>query len=375
MLDLASSKAVYREVLVKIDTYFYTNPDWKNLVKNGFWQLQLAIQNKEFCTFYKLSMNSERDFAFKKQIDNWLHRQNVRNYQDVLYAAEYISRQANQKYGLPHQSSMLEMTSGSISLLDRYSSYLTGTELNDMFSQINGNFVGLGVELRILDKCLLIDRVIQGGPAGESGIKKGDRIIEVDRQIIPQIASAKAADLLKGMQDSKVEIVVVGGDGSVRRLMLTRRRVVVPSVEDIKMLDVKAGVGYLRIRSFQKNTAADVEKALWDLHNQGMSRLVVDLRSNPGGLVDSAVAVADFFIDDESGAVWDCCNGCGWKGVPVWRCRRKLPLFLHAVLGPRILTIPRLPSHPSHPLHWALAQPARASQASDRHAFDCPCSS
>ncbi len=296
-LDLASSKAVYREVLAKIDTYFYTNPDWKNLVKNGFWQLQLAIQNKEFCTFYKLSKNSERDFAFKKQIDNWLQRQNIRNYQDVLYAAEYISRQANQKYGLPHQSSMLEMIAGSISLLDRYSSYLTGTELNDMFSQINGNFVGLGVELRILDKCLLIDRVIQGGPAGESGIKKGDRIIEVDRQIIPQIASAKAADLLKGMQDSKVEIVVVGGDGSVRRLMLTRRRVVVPSVEDIKMLDVKAGIGYLRIRSFQKNTAADVEKALWDLHNQGMSRLVVDLRSNPGGLVDSAVAVADFFID------------------------------------------------------------------------------
>jgi len=296
-LDLLTSKAVFREVLTKIDTYFYTNPDWKDLIKNGFWQLQLALQNDQFRGFHKLQVNNERDAAFKQSIDHWLIRQDIRNYQDVLHAVEYISRQANQTYLLPHQATILEMMAGSISLLDRYSSYLTGSELDDMFSQINGNFVGLGVELRILDKCLLIDRVIDGGPAGDVGMKKGDRIIEVNRQIIPQIAAAKAADMLKGVEGTRVEIVLVATDGSVRRLALTRRRVTVPSVEDVKLLDKSSGIGYLRIRSFQKNTADDVEKALWDLHNQGMQRLVIDVRSNPGGLVDSAVAVADHFVN------------------------------------------------------------------------------
>ena len=296
-LDLTSSKAVYREVLSKIDTYFYTTPNWKSLVKNGVWQLQLAISNTQFQAFYKLTDDAQRDAAFKQRIDQWLQRREIRNYHDVLFAAEYISRQTQQSYGIPPQTTILEMMAGSISLLDRYSSYLTGSELDDMFSQINGNFVGLGVELRILDKCLLIDRVIQGGPANQAGIQKGDRIIEVDRKIIPQIAAAAAADMLKGVHDSRVEIVVVATDGSVRRMQLTRRRVTVPSVENIKMLDVQAGIGYLRIRSFQKNTAADVEEALWQLHNRGMRRLVVDVRSNPGGLVDSAVAVADFFVE------------------------------------------------------------------------------
>lgn len=296
-LDLMRSKAIYREVLKKIDTYFYTTPDWKNLVQDGFWQLQLAIQNEQFRNFHKLQTNSQRDSAFRQRIDNWLVRQGIHNYTDALYAVEYISRQTQQTYSLPHQASVLEMMAGAISLLDRYSSYLTGSELDDMFSQINGNFVGLGVELRILDKYLLIDRVIPNGPAGEAGIEEGDRIIEVNRQIIPQIAAAKAADLLKGATGTRVEIVLVTSDGSVRRLTLTRRQVIVPSVEDIKMLDKVSGIGYLRIRSFQKNTADDVEKALWQLHNQGMQRLVVDVRSNPGGLVDSAVAAADFFID------------------------------------------------------------------------------
>ena len=296
-LDLLSSKALFREVLTKIDTYFYTTPDWKELVNNGFWQLKLAIQNDQFRKFYKLQMNNARDLAFQQRIENWLVQQDIRNYQDVIYSTDYISRQVNQAYAIPLQTAVLEMMAGSISFLDRYSSFLTGSELDDMFSQINGNFVGLGVELRILDKCLLIDRVIQGGPAGKAGISKGDRIIEVNRQIIPQIASAQAADLLKGVEGTRVEIVLVATDGSVRRLSLTRRQVTVPSVEDVKILEKESGIGYLRIRSFQKNTADDVEKALWQLHNQGMQRLVIDVRSNPGGLVDSAVAVADYFLD------------------------------------------------------------------------------
>ncbi len=297
-LDLTSSMAVFREVLKKIDTYFYTTPDWRGMVSDGYFQLQLAMQNEQFRAFYNLQKNVERDTAFKQRIDGWMLRQNIRNYQEALKAVEYICHQARQICGVPHQASVMEMLAGSIGLLDRYSSYLTGSELDDMFSQINGNFVGLGVELRILDKYLLIDRVIAGGPAGEAGVKKGDRIIEVDRNIIPQIAAAKAADLLKGVEGSKVEVVLVGNDGSVRRMSLTRRRVIVPSVEDVKILDQQSGIGYLRIRSFQKNTADDVEKALWQLHSQGMRRLIVDVRGNPGGLVDSAVAVADYFIDD-----------------------------------------------------------------------------
>ena len=95
-----------------------------------------------------------------------------------------------------------------------------------------------------------------------------------------------------------MRVSVVSPGQAARDLVVRRDHVEVPSLEDVKLVDPRTGVAYLRIVAFQKTTAADLEDALWELHRQGMRSLIIDLRGNPGGLLTASVEVADKFIAD-----------------------------------------------------------------------------
>ncbi len=138
--------------------------------------------------------------------------------------------------------------------------------------------------------------MIAGGPAAEGGVLPQERIVAVDGRSTEAMSSDTAADLLKGPELSQVEITLRNPAGAVRTLRLQRRRVDVPSVQDVQMLDPSSGVAYLKLTSFQKNTNQEVEQALWSLYHQGMRSLIMDVRSNPGGLLNAAVEVADQFL-------------------------------------------------------------------------------
>ena len=187
---------------------------------------------------------------------------------------------------------------GFANCLDAYSTFLTADQLDDVYSQIEGNFVGLGIELKADDGSLLIANVIPKGPAERAGIKAGDRIVAVDGQSTRDITTDRAADMLKGEQGTFVQVKLVAPDSSSRVVAVRRERVEVPSVEDVKMVDRQNGVAYFRISSFQKTTSHDVDTALWRLHRDGMRSLIVDVRGNPGGLLTEAVEVADRFVED-----------------------------------------------------------------------------
>ena len=144
---------------------------------------------------------------------------------------------------------------------------------------------------------LLIVHVIPGGPAAEAGMaaERSDR--RGRRPGRPRdVSSDAAADMLKGPEFSYVDVVLQSPDGAVRSLRVQRRRVEVPSVQDVKIVDPQNGVAYLKLTSFQKTTSRDVDAALWSLHRQGMRSLIIDVRGNPGGLLNAAVEVADKFL-------------------------------------------------------------------------------
>jgi carboxyl-terminal processing protease len=104
--------------------------------------------------------------------------------------------------------------------------------------------------------------------------------------------------MLRGAEGSKVVVSVRNPNGGLQALTLTRRRVEIPSVEHVKIIDAQNGVGYMKLTSFQKTTSRDVDAALWKLHQQGMKQLIIDLRGNPGGLLKASVDVADKFVYD-----------------------------------------------------------------------------
>lgn len=295
-MDAMASQAVYREVLGKIETYYFAELNWQQILKSGIDQFEVALHDELFRKHHSLTVNTTHLRQYRNSVAHILTNRVCRSGRDVLQSAISVSQIAERTLNVSQQAVMLELLSGTIIALDRYSSYLTSTQLDDMFSQIDGKFVGLGIELRIQGNHLLVERVIPKGPADDAGLKSGDKIIEVDRNMIPTVAAAKAADMLKGLRGTEVEIVVVSASGSARRMTLTRRQVEVASVVDARIIDQQSKVGYLRIVSFQKNTVREVNSALWQLRQDGMQRLVLDLRGNPGGLVRSAVEIADMFI-------------------------------------------------------------------------------
>jgi len=176
--------------------------------------------------------------------------------------------------------------------------------MEEVFSQIEGNFVGLGVELKTEQTGLNIVNVIAIGPAFEAGIRPGDRIVSVDGKTTKQVSPDTLADMLRGEEGSQVRVEVLGKDNQTRSLAISRRRVEVPSVDEIKMIDEEYHIGYFKLTSFQKTTPRDVDAALWKLHEQGMRSLVIDLRGNPGGLLKAAVDVADKFVMDGMPEPW-----------------------------------------------------------------------
>ena len=191
----------------------------------------------------------------------------------------------------------MEMAAAAVGGLDEYSAFLTTGQLDDLYAQIEGNFVGLGVELKSAPDGLLVVHVIPGSPAARAGIRAGDHLIGVGSRSIGGLSVDEAAHLLQGPEGSLVTLAVARGPGAARAITVRREHVEVPSIEEVGIVDNSSGVARVKITSFQKTTATDLEAALRRLDAAGMRALVIDLRGNPGGLLSAAVDVADLFLD------------------------------------------------------------------------------
>jgi carboxyl-terminal processing protease len=287
---------IYSEVLRKIESHYVRQPDWHGLTKRGVDNLIIALTQPAFRQVNSLRATDSALAAFSDQIRRRMEVTKVNNLRDASDVATTVSRLASEQLGLHPAATILEFTCGSACTLDQYSCFLTSGQLEDVFSQIEGNFVGLGIELKAEQHALLIVDVIPGGPAYDAGMKRGDRIVEVDHVSMASMTTDEGADLLKGLEGSSVQVAVQDEQGQIRRLQMVRRRIDVPSVENAEILDPQLGIAYLRLAGFQKTTIRDFDAALWDLHRQGMKCLLIDLRGNPGGLLTASVDLADKFV-------------------------------------------------------------------------------
>jgi len=297
-LSLDDALEVYGEVLQKIQTYYVDAPHWKALVEEGVNNLEVALAERAF-----LERNAPVELrgnaaAFRQILRRELGRRVVESRQDATDAVRNAAVLGQRMLGLPPAAVVMEFTCGATNSLDAYSAYLTPEQLSEVYSQIEGNFVGLGIELKTDGGRLVILRVIPGSPAEEAGLRNLDQILSVDGRLVADVSTDAAANLLQGEAGSFVELSVVSEGESPRRVRVERRRVDVPSVDGARILDASQGIGYLRLTCFQKTTCRDLDEALWRLHRQGMrGGLIIDLRGNPGGLLASAVEVVDRFLD------------------------------------------------------------------------------
>ena len=287
----------FSEVLLKIQTHHFEQPRWEAIARQGMQHFQIALSDPLLLKHHQIDPSSVNLKEFLDASDELIRKRQHTRRADLVQTVLLIAQNARDAIQLPVAATLLEFTCGTASGMDKYSCYLTPYQLDEMFSQIEGNFVGIGIELKSSLAQLKVIRVISAGPASEGGIQPGDLVLSVDGQAIPRISPSQAADMLRGPDGSQVRVTIQRDESPPQQITLHRRRVEIPSIEDVKIIDPETGIGYLRITCFQKTTSQDLDDALWQLHRQGMKSLVIDIRNNPGGLLIGSVEVADHFLD------------------------------------------------------------------------------
>lgn len=182
------------------------------------------------------------------------------------------------------------------SLDDPYSVYMDAKTYSALQEQIRGSFGGIGVLVGVKDHYLTVVKPFPNTPAAKQGIQAGDIITAIDNQKARDMDTETAVNLMRGPVGSKVNLTLVReGKKDSFTVPLVREEISVPTVEG-RMLPSENNVGYLVISQFSENTGDEVVRTLDELREQGMEGLILDLRDNPGGELNSAIKIADQFL-------------------------------------------------------------------------------
>ena len=182
--------------------------------------------------------------------------------------------------------------------LDPHSVYISAKDVQMANDDLRGSFSGVGIEFNIRQDTLHVQNVISNGPAERAGVLAGDKIVTVDGQPFTgkTLSNEEAMRRLKGPKDTKVRLGIMRyGDKSLHEVTVTRGDIPTRSVTSTYMLDEQTG--YIRIKNFGENTYPELLIALAKLSQQGFSRLAIDLRGNTGGYLQSAVKIANEFLE------------------------------------------------------------------------------
>jgi len=183
---------------------------------------------------------------------------------------------------------------------DRFSEYFSPEALASFNEQIEGHFSGIGLSVVEVPKGLQVASVFPRSPAQQAGIEVGDTIVSVDGNSIAGESSAEATKLIKGPEGTEVTVGVRGAKGGkVRNLTLTRAEVVLPNVSHKTEAVGGRKLGYVRLLSFSEGAHGQLAHAVEKVQKEGAEGIVVDLRHNPGGLLQEAVRTASLFLPAE----------------------------------------------------------------------------
>ena len=186
-----------------------------------------------------------------------------------------------------------------LSKLDPHSVYIPKDELQEVTENMQGKFVGIGVQFRMIKDTITVVQTIKGGPSIKAGIKAGDRILMADKDTLygKNLRSGLIPNYLKGKPDTKVTLKIYRkSNNTVFNVEVTRGDVNIKSVDLAYMLT--DSVGYIKLDRFARNTYIEFKSALNTLIKQGMTSVVLDLRGNGGGYIDIANRIIDEFLED-----------------------------------------------------------------------------
>jgi len=177
--------------------------------------------------------------------------------------------------------------------LDPYTRYYDEQGVEEVKINSSGEYSGIGAESSHYDNKLVITEVYEGYSAEEVGIKVGDQIIQIDDIVVADYDSNQISSLLKGVPDSMVKLIVQRQQ-KMMNFTVKREKIIVDPVPHFQM--VSPDIGYIAFNKFNNKASSSVKSAFVDLKQNGMNKLILDLRGNPGGLLNEAINITNFFV-------------------------------------------------------------------------------
>ncbi len=215
----------------------------------------------------------------------------------------YVIEEIRQYYVEPVSDAELidYAISGMLSGLDPHSAYLDKEDFNDLRASTAGKFGGLGLEVTMVDGFVKVISPIDNTPAARAGIEAGDTIVKIDNSLVKGLTLREAVDLMRGDKGSRVKLTIVREGASLPIVKDLTRDII--KVESVRYEMLEPHYAYLRVSHFQDQTIKDVLKAIEEIKlasNNQLYGVVLDLRNNPGGVLDSAVSVSNVFLDSRT---------------------------------------------------------------------------
>ncbi|ABK18737.1 S41 family peptidase [Syntrophobacter fumaroxidans] len=231
--------------------------------------------------------------AARNSPDNSDMYQYLKLFSDVLNIVQdnYVEKVDTKKL-------MYGAVNGMLRELDPHSSFLRPEDYKELQIETKGKFGGLGIEITMRDNVLTVVAPLEDTPADRAGVLANDQIVKIDDQPTQDMSLMDAVQKMRGPKGTKVRLTIIRkGEKKPLEFELTRDII---AIQSVKYRTLESGYGYVRITSFQSGTANDLRKALEHLENDNhpLQGLVLDLRNDPGGLLDQAVEVSDEFIDE-----------------------------------------------------------------------------
>ncbi len=236
-----------------------------------------------FLSFFYLSSANSSEVDIYKKIDL---------FGEVL---EKINREYIDE--INQSESMDSAINGLLQSLDPYSSYMSPEILEDMQTETSGEFGGLGIEVGMEAGVVKVISPIDDTPASKAGLKAGDYIVKINDTQVQGKSLSEAVDLMRGPVGSSIELTVRRrGEKKALTFNITREII---EIQSVKSELLEENIGYIRLTSFNENSSDQIEKQIKKLKkNKNLNSFILDLRNNPGGLLNQAIRISDFFLEN-----------------------------------------------------------------------------
>jgi len=221
------------------------------------------------------------------------------NYESLKIFSEVLSLIESSYVDEVESENLIEgAINGLVKALDPHSSFMPPDVYQEMKVQTSGRFGGLGIEVSIRDGILTVISPIEGTPAFNAGVLAKDKIVKIEEESTLDMSLNDAVSRLRGEVGSSINITLLR-EGLKAPLLVNIVRAII-KVQSVKKKIYNSDIGYIKIRSFSKNTSSDLDNAISSLRNKNITKLILDVRNNPGGLLNQAVEVSDRFLENEN---------------------------------------------------------------------------